>query len=85
MTVNPRKQTREGKPKGYIPLLWRVFALNAAVLAAAVALTAVVLPPRFAPPAEDEAAILVASLALMLVINLLLLRHSFAPSGASPR
>lgn len=81
MTVNPRKQTREGKPKGYIPLLWRVFALNAAVLAAAVALTAVVLPPRFAPPAEDEAAILVASLALMLVINLLLLRHAFAPLG----
>ncbi len=66
--------------KGYIPLLWRVFALNAVVLAAAVALTVIVLPPRFsAPAAEEEIAILIASLGLMLVINLLLLRHAFAP------
>jgi two-component system sensor histidine kinase UhpB len=79
MTMSLPKQRREGNPKGYLPLLWRVFALNAAVLAAAVALTVAVLPPRFEPPAEEEASILVASLALMLVINLLLLRHSFAP------
>lgn len=77
--MNRRKQRREGATKGYIPLLWRVFALNAAVLAAAVALTVAVLPPRFEPPAEEEASILVASLALMLVINLVLLRHAFAP------
>jgi two-component system, NarL family, sensor histidine kinase UhpB len=77
--VNRHKQRREGETKGYIPLLWRVFALNAAVLGAAVALTVAVLPPRFEPPAEEEAAILVASLALMLVINLVLLRHAFAP------
>ena len=60
-----------------------MFALNAAVLAAAVALTVVVLPPHVlaAPAAEEEFAILVASLGLMLAINLLLLRHAFAPLG----
>jgi two-component system, NarL family, sensor histidine kinase UhpB len=65
----------------YIPLLWRVFALNAAVLGVAVALTVIVLPPHVlaAGAAEEELAILIASLALMLAINLLLLRHAFAP------
>jgi len=66
---------------GYIPLLWRVFALNAGILAAAVVLTVVVLPPHVlaAPAAAEEIAILGASLALMLAINLLLLRQAFAP------
>jgi two-component system sensor histidine kinase UhpB len=65
---------------GYIPLFWRVFALNAAVLAVAVALTVVVLPPHvLGGAAEEEVAILLASLGLMLAINLFLLRHAFAP------
>ena len=76
-----RERRRTGtQPRGYIPLLWRVFALNAGVLAGAVALTVIVLPPRFAAPAaEEELAIVLVSFALMLVINLLLLRHAFAP------
>lgn len=68
---------------GYTPLLWRVFALNAAVLVAAVALTVVVLPPHVLRGAatEEEIAILVASLGVMLAINLLLLRKPLAPLG----
>lgn len=84
MDVKPRGRRRDaGRRTGYIPLLWRVFALNAAVLAAAVALTVVVLPPHVlaASAAEEEIAILVASLGLMLAINLLLLRHAFASLG----
>ena len=84
MSVKPRERRRDTRQHtGYIPLFWRVFALNAAVLAAAVVLTVVVLPPHVlaAPTAEEEIAILVASLGLMLAINLLLLRHAFAPLG----
>ena len=78
-----RERRRTGtQPKAYVPLLWRVFALNAAVLAGAVALTVIVLPPRFAASAaEEEVAILAGSFALMLALNLLLLRHAFAPLG----
>lgn len=82
MSVKPRERRRDTRQRtGYIPLLWRVFALNATVLAAAVTLTVVILPPHVlaATAAEEEVAILVASLGLMLAINLLLLRHAFAP------
>lgn len=81
VTAEPPETQREARRRGYVPLLWRVFALNAAVLAVAVALTVVVLPPHVlgAGAAEEEIAILVASLGLMLAINLVLLRHAFAP------
>lgn len=64
-----------------MPLVWRVFGLNAAILIAAVVLTVVVLPPHVlaAPAAEEEVAILLLSICLMLALNLLLLRHAFAP------
>lgn len=84
VTVKPHDRRRDpGRRTRYIPLFWRVFALNAAVLAGAVALTVVVLPPHVlsAPAVEEEIAILVASLGLMLAINLLLLRHAFSPLG----
>jgi two-component system sensor histidine kinase UhpB len=60
-----------------------VFGLNAAVLVAAVVLTVVILPPHLlpAPAAEEEIALLLVSIFLMLAINLLLLRHAFAPLG----
>jgi two-component system, NarL family, sensor histidine kinase UhpB len=80
--------TRDHSPGGgaqaaYVPLFWRVFALNAAVLASAIVLTVIVLPPHLlrSPVAEEEIAILLASLALMLAIDLLLLRKAFAPLG----
>jgi two-component system, NarL family, sensor histidine kinase UhpB len=71
----------EAKRLDYIPLLWRVFALNAAVLAAAVLVTVIVLPPRVfvGSVAEKEIAILCASFVLMLAVNLVLLRQAFAP------
>lgn len=64
-----------------VPLLWRVFVLNAAVLAAAVVVTVIVLPPHVfgTSTVEEEIAILLVSLAFMLTVNLLLLRHAFAP------
>jgi two-component system, NarL family, sensor histidine kinase UhpB len=64
-------------------MVWRVFGLNAAVLVVAVVLTVVILPPHVlaAPAAEEEIAILVGSVCLMLAINLFLLRHAFAPLG----
>jgi two-component system, NarL family, sensor histidine kinase UhpB len=64
----------------YVPLLWRVFALSAAVLAVAVGLTVLVLPPALkVSVAGGEFAILVTSLGVILVINLLFLRQAFAP------
>jgi two-component system sensor histidine kinase UhpB len=86
MKLGDRPQRESARSRGFVPLLWRVFAFNAAVLAGAVALTIVVLPPRLAAPAAaEEVAILVASLGLMLAINLLLLRHAFAPLGRLTR
>jgi two-component system sensor histidine kinase UhpB len=76
-----RESDRDRKTRRYVPLVWRVFGLNAAVLVAAVVLTVVILPPHVlsAPETEEEIAILLASLCLMLAVNLFLLRHSFAP------
>jgi two-component system sensor histidine kinase UhpB len=60
-------------------LFWRVAIGNAAVLAAACTITALV----FSPGAEDvalrELAIVAGGVALMLALNLLLLRRAFAP------
>ncbi len=81
VTAQARESGRDRKTRRYVPLVWRVFGLNAAVLVAAVVLTVVILPPHVlsAPETEEEIAILLGSLCLMLAINLLLLRHSFAP------
>ena len=50
------------------------------MLAAAVALTVIVLPPHvLGAAAEEEFAILLTSLAIMLAINLYLLRRAFGP------
>jgi two-component system sensor histidine kinase UhpB len=61
-------------------LLWRVFAANAAVLVVACALL-VLTPITISAPVATvaEAAILLAGLAVMVIVNLLLLRRSFAP------
>ena len=78
--MKPHETRQDPGRRRYIPLFWRVFALNAAVLAAAVALTVIVLPPHvLGAAAEEEIAILLTSLAIMLAINLFLLRHAFAP------
>jgi two-component system sensor histidine kinase UhpB len=62
-----------------MPLLWRVFATNAAVLVAA-ALILVLTPITVSfPVALTEAAVVAGGLVAMLVLNLLLLRRAFAP------
>jgi two-component system sensor histidine kinase UhpB len=62
-------------------LLWRVFASNAAVLV--IATLILVLTPLTVsfPIALTEAVVVAAGLALMLGIDLVLLRHAFAPLG----
>jgi two-component system sensor histidine kinase UhpB len=60
-------------------LFWRVAIGNALVLAAACTITALVFSPREANPALQELAIFAGGLALMLGINLLLLRRALAP------
>ena len=62
-------------------LLWRVFATNAAVLV--VATLILVLSPITVsfPVALTEAAVVAGGLAVMLVLDLVLLRRAFAPLG----
>jgi two-component system, NarL family, sensor histidine kinase UhpB len=74
MTAGRRLPPRE-------TLFWRVFWTNAAVLAAACAITVVVLSPGVASSgtALTELAVLAAGLVAMLVLNALLIRRAFAP------
>jgi two-component system sensor histidine kinase UhpB len=67
----------------YVPLAYRVAGVNAVVLLAAVVVTLVVLAPRkFSSVAVDEAAVLIAALALMALVNLWLLRRIIRPLEA---
>jgi two-component system sensor histidine kinase UhpB len=68
-----------------VSLLWRVFAVNAAVLTAAmVALVVSPLTVSF-PVALTELVVLTAGLVALLVVNLVLLRRVFAPLGRLSR
>jgi len=60
-------------------LFWRLAIGNAAVLAAACTITALVFSPRADDVAVRELSIFAGGLALMLAINLLLLRRALAP------
>src|SRR5919199_5622689 len=62
-----------------LPLLWRVFGTNAAVLI--LAFLGLVFAPVTvsAPPEATELVVLIIGLAVMLAINLLLLRPAFRP------
>jgi two-component system sensor histidine kinase UhpB len=60
-------------------LFWRVAIGNAAVLAAACTITALIFSPRVDDVAIRELAIFAGGLALMLALNLLLLRRALAP------
>jgi len=62
-----------------LPLLWRVFAINATLLAIATALLALTPVTIHAPIALVEAIDLAVALAVMLTANLLLLRHTLGP------
>ena len=60
-------------------LFWRLAIGNAAVLAAACTITALVFAPSVEDVALRELAIFSGGLVLMLALNLLLLRHALAP------
>src|SRR5579884_2336100 len=62
-----------------LPLLWRVFAINAALLVVATLLLALTPVTIHASIALVEGADLVVALVLMLAANLLLLRRTLAP------
>ena len=62
-----------------LPLLWRVFAINATLLVIATLLLALTPVTIHEPIAIVEAIVLAVALALMLAANLLLLRHTLRP------
>jgi two-component system sensor histidine kinase UhpB len=62
-----------------LPLFWRVFAIDGALLVIATLLLALTPVTIHAPPALVEVLVLVAGLVVMLTANLLLLRPTFAP------
>jgi two-component system sensor histidine kinase UhpB len=64
-----------------MPLLWRIFMLNAAVLAAATAALALSPATVSFPVAATEAAVLAAGLVALLAANLLVLRRALGPLG----
>jgi two-component system, NarL family, sensor histidine kinase UhpB len=62
-----------------LPLFWRVFAIDGALLVIATLLLALTPVTIHAPIALVEVLVLVAALVVMLTANLLLLRPTFAP------
>src|SRR3954463_3056441 len=73
--VGPRSALKSRRPA----LFWRVAAGNAAVLAAACVITALAFRDHASDVALRERVIFAVGLALMLGLNLLLLRRAFAP------
>src|SRR5437899_632364 len=62
-----------------LPLLWRVFAINATLLAIATLLLALTPVTIHAPIALVEAIDLLLALVVMLMANFFLLRHTIGP------
>ncbi|MGH2912614.1 MAG: histidine kinase [Solirubrobacteraceae bacterium] len=78
---NPPTDTHSASssPGHYVPLFWRVLALNAAVVTTMAVAIAIVLPAPFAHIAPDDAIILAVTLLVTLVANTLLLRGALSP------
>lgn len=64
-----------------LPLFWQIFIPNALVLAGAGALLTFSPATVSSPPLPFEAVVIATGIALMLVIDLILLRRSLAPLG----
>jgi two-component system, NarL family, sensor histidine kinase UhpB len=75
----PTPAIERSRPLGGISLVTRVFLVNAAVLAAAVAALALSPVTVSDPVALQEVVVLVAGLTLLLIVNLMLFRRTFAP------
>jgi two-component system sensor histidine kinase UhpB len=65
--------------RSYVPLFWRVLALNAAVVSAMAVAIALVLPTSFTSIAVDDAVVLVVALAATLAATTFLLRRALDP------
>lgn len=63
----------------YVPLFWRVLALNAAVVTTMAVAIAIVLPDPFTHIASDDAAVLAVTLIVTLIANAWLLRNALSP------
>ncbi len=78
-TTPTRSDPSPPETRRYLPLFWRVLALNGAVVTTMAIAIAIVLPDPFAHVAADDAAILAVTLTVTLVANALLLRRALAP------
>jgi two-component system sensor histidine kinase UhpB len=68
-------------PRTRLPLFWRIFALNVALLTTVAVLLLVTPVTISAPIALTEALIVLAALLVTILVNGLLLRRAFAPLG----
>src|SRR5436305_1589863 len=75
-SAGDRPPPSSGRP---LPMLWRVFAANAAVFALAFALLALAPVTLHASIRLEELVLLVAGLVVMLVLDLVLLRQALGP------
>ena len=66
-------------PRRAIPLVWRVFLVNAGVLLAACCALLLTPVTVSSPVAGQEALTIGAGLVIMLIVDLALLRRAFAP------
>jgi two-component system, NarL family, sensor histidine kinase UhpB len=84
LAVAASVETHAPATRRYVPLFWRVLALNAAVVTTMAIAIAIVLPAPFAHIASDDATILAVTLAVTLIANALLLRNALAPLTRLP-
>jgi two-component system sensor histidine kinase UhpB len=80
--INPTRAPEEGPPSSSgrpLPMLWRVFAANAAVFALAFGLLALAPVTLHASIRLEEVVLLLAGLVVMLVLDLLLVRQALEP------
>jgi two-component system, NarL family, sensor histidine kinase UhpB len=80
-----RASERSATPRRPPPMLWRVFAANAAVFALAFALLALAPVEIHASIRLDELVLLLVGLVVMLCVDLLLLRRALGPLGRLAR
>jgi two-component system, NarL family, sensor histidine kinase UhpB len=74
-----QRQTGVRRSGRTVPMLWRVFAANAAVFAVAFALLALAPVEIHIPVRVDELVLLLVGLVVMLVVDLALLRQAVTP------
>jgi two-component system sensor histidine kinase UhpB len=81
MATPPPKRRPHGRHRRYVPLLHRVAAINALLLLVAVGLTIVILVPGHESSyrINEEGVLLVAAVALVVLLNVVLLRRVVGP------